>query len=376
MVEFYISCALGFEKALQDELIEFWPYLLDTNSRPHAVPLEILGHDKGGILIRAPEVLGFQINFFSKLANRVLMRLGRFKAKDFIALEMGLKQIDLKIWQSHRPFVLNVSASESRLNNEKRIIETALRAWKLEDVEDGQSVFLRMHDDVITVSMDTTGEHLHQRSLRALGGVAPLRETLAAFILRQLIHQSSAAELQQIELVDPMTGSGTFLSEARSLYTANLRRSFAFQEWSKTPALLRSGSFAHNYKQLSSTFGQLRGYDSDEKAVEIASREMQSSAVIQKQNLFDMPALPQRKRWVVVNPPYDKRLQLDFSPEQLLTAIDRVFQPERVAIVWTQELSKNLPAQSTGGLKLAQSIPVLNGGLRCHVNLYHWDPRP
>ena len=70
-------------------------------------------------------------------------------------------------------------------------------------------VSLRMHDDVVTVSIDLGGRALHQRGYRRQGGVAPLRENLAA-ILVMLSRFDARNEI----LIDPMTGSGTIAIEA------------------------------------------------------------------------------------------------------------------------------------------------------------------
>ena len=367
MAEFFVSCAIGTEKALENEIQDFWPYLIDKNSRPHAVPLKILEIDSGGILLDAPEFIGLQINFFSKIANRVLMRLSTFKSKDFTSLELGLKKIDLKPFQSSVPFEFSIAASKSRMNNEKRIAESAAKVWKLKPADTGQKIFLRMFDDRLTVSIDTSGEHLHKRGGRDLTGLAPLRETLAAFILQQLIFKTSAAELSTIELVDPMTGSGTFLSEALNLYRPQSRK-FAFQDWKSCPPILKSDDLLKNYRIQKTTFGQVLGFESDLETVKIAKKNIPA---IEQADLFTQESLPLKRRWVVVNPPYGERLALHFTPERLLTALDRVYSPERVAILWTQEMSKKLPKQTSSGLKIIQTIPVLNGGLKCAVNLYH-----
>jgi 23S rRNA G2445 N2-methylase RlmL len=70
-------------------------------------------------------------------------------------------------------------------------------------------IALRMHDDVVTVSIDLAGQALHQRGYRQEGGRAPLRENLAA-ILVMLSRFDARREI----LIDPMTGSGTIGIEA------------------------------------------------------------------------------------------------------------------------------------------------------------------
>lgn len=68
---------------------------------------------------------------------------------------------------------------------------------------------LRMHDRTLTVSIDLAGQAMHQRGYRRAGGVAPLRENLAAALV-MLARFDARREI----LVDPMAGSGTIAIEA------------------------------------------------------------------------------------------------------------------------------------------------------------------
>jgi len=105
------------------------------------------------------------------------------------------------------------------------------------------SIYIRVEDDNCTISLDTTGEHLHKRGWSILKGEAPLRETISAYLLKETIGDASAAELSQVVLCDPMMGSGTILTEARSLWQGQFQRDFAFKHWKKVPKLLLSPSF-------------------------------------------------------------------------------------------------------------------------------------
>jgi putative N6-adenine-specific DNA methylase len=88
------------------------------------------------------------------------------------------------------------------------------------------TVYLRVRREKVTVSVDTSGEHLHRRGYRTHAGDAPLRENLAAACLLSLGYDGSKP------LVDPCCGSGTFAVEAALIATntaPGLLRGFAFE---------------------------------------------------------------------------------------------------------------------------------------------------
>ena len=121
--QFYVIAQPGLEEALKQEILEIWPYLLESDARPNSRPVRFIQPEVGGWLIEAPLILGLQLNYFSHLASRVLLRLDEFKVRDFPKLHDRLKKLPLDSYFSKQDFRIEVSASKSRLNNEKRIFE-------------------------------------------------------------------------------------------------------------------------------------------------------------------------------------------------------------------------------------------------------------
>ena len=103
------------------------------------------------------------------------------------------------------------------------------RVREVLDRPDGdQRVFVRILDDVVTVSLDTSGDSLHRRGYRGAAGKAPLRETLAAGLVL-----ASGWDARS-PLIDPFCGSGTIAIEAAMIarrMSPGRHRSFAFQQW-------------------------------------------------------------------------------------------------------------------------------------------------
>jgi len=368
MRRFFVGCNIHFESELEAELREVWPYLIGMDGCTHSEPLQIVEVVPGGLTLEAPLHLGLQINFFSKLANRVLLRIHESRVRDFPKLFQILKDLKKDPFIQGLSLGAEVACSESRLNNEKRI-EEIVREIYGDYPDSAQRFYIRMYQDHCSISLDTTGIHLHKRSQRIAQGEAPLRETLAAFVLRKMIGDRSAAELQNIALVDPMCGTGTLLREASILFQPTWRQDFAFLEWSQTPKLLKSPGLRGNYSPFPFLFSDLKAFDLGADSVERAQaslKELGRPFTAEQQDLFQAKPLPMSKpTWVITNAPYGERLKAEFTPAELLEKIVQVYQPKRVGLLLGENQSRLLSQASIpGGLKLGGQTPFQNGGLR------------
>jgi len=181
---------------------------------------------EGGVELSGPFVAGATVNLWSRIATRVLLRLGEVRARDFAPLRRGLAKLP---WPSFiprdRPLRVDVSTRHCRLFHTGALAETAVLAIEdcvgslpvrdrqeqgaSEHEDDGSTrVLLRGQDDRFLASVDASGALLHRRGWRREAGPAPLRETLAAGILALCEHDAGEP------LADPMCGSGTLAIEA------------------------------------------------------------------------------------------------------------------------------------------------------------------
>jgi putative N6-adenine-specific DNA methylase len=373
MKRFFVGCNIHFESDLEAELREIWPLLIGVDGRPQAEPLQILEQVPGGLLIEAPLHVGLQINFFSKLANRVLLRLHESRVRDFPKLFQILKELKKSPFLQGLELGSEITAKESRLNNEKRIEEIITELFG-EHPDSNQRLFIRMNNDECSISLDSSGIHLHKRSERTEQGEAPLRETLAAYAVRKLIGDRSAAEILGVDLIDPMCGTGTLLREASTLYHPTLRDDFSFLAWPQVPKLLKSSSLRGNYPKIPFLFDNLKGFDIDPAAIELAKKSLAAVGrpfSVQTQNLFEaQPLAGVGRTWVISNPPYGERLKATFTPEELLERIDEVYQPERVALVLGENQSRQIKKAPVRGLRLEEQFPFQNGGLRVALSVF------
>jgi putative N6-adenine-specific DNA methylase len=372
--KFFISGPLGCESFLRQEVLEVLPFCLDASAHLYTGDPEV-EIQTGGVQVELPLIVGLQLNHWLKTAHRVLLRLSEFEAKSLQRwLEKTKNSIDQSQTWGELERSVQIDSSQCELNNEKYLYEKIEKNSKLQA---GKGPFyLRGFKDRWTLSLDTSGEHLHKRGVRTWVGEAPLRETWAAQTLRWLMMGETRSSLSHVHLLDPMAGSGVFLSEAAQLYSPSTQREFRYQKWSKRPELLKSPSFWRNLDFINpqkSLFASLVGLEKDAKSFASLEHLAKSANFISLQKDFGdvtragLKLDPQARLWVVANPPYGERLK-DLSWVPKWTPWLKQINAEKV-IFWQPQ---NFDARSTSGLGVCTNrYSVRNGGLPCEV--LHFD---
>lgn len=248
------------------------------------------------------------VHLKSRLATRVLVRVGRFKADGFDTLHAGIARVDWSQWLPDG----GVAVSASTDGNSKLFHTGAIAERVAEQIGRGdgdQQVLVRVQRDVATISIDASGLALHKRGYRGPAGKAPLRETLAAVLV-------AVAEWDvRKPLVDPFCGSGTILIEAamRARRMAPGRhRSFQFMSWPSFDAAgwerLVNGADSDVIERCPPIIGS----DRDEGAIAAAVTNAASAGVgdaieVVRRSVSDL-TLPSSPGWIVTNPPYGARV--------------------------------------------------------------------
>lgn len=393
MAKFFIVTPPGFESQTLQELKEIWPLLLGKDAKAHDLPFPAITELKGGLEFECEFFTGLQLNFFLKTASRVLLRLTSFRTRDFPKFYQKVKALPWTEYLQNGNVEWVINAQKSRLNNEKRLLESAVAALseifpeakntetKIDTKnEPCASIFIRMDDDQCTVSLDTTGEHLHKRGWSFLKGEAPLRETISLFLLKKLMADAQASKLTQVRLVDPMMGSGTFLSEARSMNDGQFARPFAFQKFKKCPKLFLLPGFALNYRlPADPPFVSYTGYDLDSEMTTIAAKnfaetEEQIQAIRKKTfkaatvsfkqgNSLTEAQAEDQGAWLITNPPYGERLTMVLEEDGLKAIVEGLiqqFKPGRLGVLYpARDRLKKAPKD----YKIKSETNVNNGGL-------------
>ena len=216
--EIFLVCPPGLEEVLCAEALE--KGFAGAAVLPGGVAFE------GGW----PEV--WRANLSLRGATRVLARVGSFMAFHLAQLDKRARRFPWgDILRPEVPVRVQVTCKGSKIYHAgaaTQRIETALRDSHAMTVspEAELVVKIRIQDNQVTISIDTSGEALHIRGHKEAVGKAPMRENLAALFLRQCGYDGREP------VVDPMCGSGTFVIEAAEIAAGLMpgrSRSFAFE---------------------------------------------------------------------------------------------------------------------------------------------------
>ena len=328
-----------------------------------------------------------RVNLNLRTGERVLLVVGRYHAADFEALFEGAKALP---WEDFIPREGAFPVKGHSLNSQlhalpaiQSVLEKALAArlgqkYGMDTLpETGalyQVQFSLMHDE-ITLMLDTTGAGLHKRGYRAVGVVAPLRETLAAAMV--LLSRYRGKD----PFCDPFCGSGTIAIEA-ALIAKNrapgLNRAFSAQRWKwlDSGLWLQAADEAMD-KEYHGDY-DIWGGDIDPKAVAIA-RDNAVKADVEDVVRFEVADATRFHRdapvgRVVTNPPYGERIMEKREAEELYKAFGRAVRtlPEgwRVSV-----LSSHTEFERTFGRTADKKRKLYNGMLKCDLFQYGLDRR-
>ena len=326
---YFIVSPPGFEDLCLKELMAF--PLTAHNASVIPGGIEFVGHLHDCYLA----------NLYLHTANRVLMRICQMKAANFKELEKRASEIPWELFlQPNAQPKIHTTAKHCRLYHtdaiSERISNGIAKSWVKWDIDKDhgvegvavQTIFVRGVNDRFTLSIDSSGEHLHRRGLKRHSGKAPLRETIAAAALLL------AGYTGRDPLVDPMCGSGAFSLEA-ALMVKNVPpgwyREFAFMHWPS----FQPKRWAYLKRQAEESFAGpskpiIFASDSDRSAC------LRLNQCIQRVNLTDTIHVSQqdffevepdqisaRPGFIALNPPYGRRLGESKKIEALFRSICR-----------------------------------------------------
>lgn len=340
--------------------------------------------ERGGVGFDGDLSALYRANLYLRTASRVLARLGMpFLARDFDELRLKAARLPWERFLTPgQPVALRVTCHKSKLYHSDAVARTigAALADRLgrpsplvkadeESAQPPQLVVVRLTEDRLTVSVDSSGTILHKRGYRLASAKAPLRETLAAGIL-----MASGWDLRS-PLLDPFCGSGTIPIEA-ALMALGIppggRRRFAFMEWPGFEKTVISG-------QLSVISGQasrggerpvILASDRDAGAIKMARENAERAGVADviqfSQRAVSALEPPPGLGWVVTNPPYGERLRGGGDLRDLYARFGDVLRARcpgwQVAVVCS-----DLRLLGQMRLELDTSLRLVNGGIHVKV---------
>jgi putative N6-adenine-specific DNA methylase len=345
---FFVICPPKLESLLQDEIQEkFSLHFPDSE-------LEVLKVVPGGVEIACALEEGLLLNKILRGATRVLLRVKRQKCRDLPKLYNILKKINWKRYFNSEQLELQISSKKSRVRIEKKILSSANKAIGdyfqanaikqsvLEKYKESppNMIYLRFQEDELTVSIDTSGDLLHIRGDRSFRGRASLRENVASLLLRKLF---KGLPTENLNLIDPMCGTGTFLNE--KLKEQQIQdRFFQYEVFNE----LLTASLPQINSQPEPSI-QLFGFDADTEIIKKNQSEQKNSIEYKMANIFENSSTIEGQNIVVCNPPFGKRVKvigdkLDFY-KSIRDKVIELYSPIRLGMLIPRDFVGKLPGE-------------------------------
>lgn len=381
---FFVIAAIGLAPLVRNELDD--------------LGIPSLRERKGGVSFIATLEHGYRICLWSRIANRVLLKLDSFACVGAENLYDGIRTTD---WSRHfgpnSSFAVNFTGTSPGIRNShfaalkvKDAIVDQFRdtCGQRPDVSTEQPdlrIHVHLSNDVAELYLDLSGDSLHKRAYRKVGGDAPLKENLAAAILIRAGWPEICA--RGGAFTDPMCGSGTLLIEAAMIagdIAPGLKRSyFGFFGWKGHDAKIwaRLVEDATRRKQeCASKIPQITGYDINGRALQSASENIRNAGLedfirTECRSIDAIPA-PQNDQppgLIAVNPPYGERVGVERGLEALYTDFGKVlksrFRAWQVAmLIGDAELGFRI------GIRSRRPYTLYNGPIECKLLVFKVDP--
>lgn len=366
MPQFYASTSKGLSEALADELRGFG--------------LKVGKVDQQGLSFEGPWADCAKANLRSRIATRISLPVLDFPAYNADEVYDNVKKHDFtRYLNTEMTFSIKAKLNQCAIKDQR------ILAMKVKDVIADQfndkfgmrpsvdkklpnvRIFIFGSKNEYRLSVDTTGYSLSQRGYRGNTVEAPMREHVAAGLLRLSNWD------QETPLVDPMCGSGTLLIEAalmlKNISPGTFHKKFSFQHFSHVPPELFDNELEQVLAEEKETVDiKLYGFDKSGRNIEAAQQNAIEAGVddiieFKRANAVSLEP-PVEKGLMVVNPPYGVRMGDEFFLEELYKD-------------WAHNLKTNYSgwdlwllsgdSQWTKFLKMkaTKRYPIDNGGIDC-----------
>lgn len=363
--KFVATTFAGLEDVLAQELLELGADDVQTGNR--------------AVYFSGDMKMLYRANYFLRTALRILLPVDSFKIRSADDLYTKSKNIP---WENYlginQTFAIHHTIFSDHFKNAMfaslkvkdaivdRFRTKFQRRPSVEPRTPDVQFNLHIANDVVTISLDSSGESLHKRGSRIAQTEAPINEVLAAGLLK-----ISGWDGKQ-NFLDPMCGSGTIVIEAAMIASNTppgaIRKSYAFQQWKS----FKKEDFQEVIDETSTCKpeGIIVASDISRPAINIASQNAEAAGMekyirfkIANFKLFDAEL---ESPFLLFNPPYGERLEAgdaDFY-SMIGERLKHHYENTTAWIISTSECLKSI------GLKPSRKISLLNGSINCSFRKY------
>lgn len=374
-MELIAPCHFGLEAVLKREIMD--------------IGYDIAGVEDGRVTFYGDEEAVCRANIFLRTAERILLKIGTFRAFTFEELFEKTRELS---WERYIPkdgkfWIAKAASVKSRLYSpsdiqsimKKAIVKRLSGCYHMEWFsEEGASYPIRvfLKKDLVTVGIDTSGVSLHKRGYREMAGKAPITETLASALI-----MLTPWKKERI-LVDPFCGSGTFPIEA-AMMAANIapgmNRSFTAESWTN---LIPRKLWYETVNEANDLIcdeidADIQGYDADGSVIKIARKNAAEAGVdhlihFQERDVR-MLSHPKKYGFIITNPPYGERLEDKRNLPELYRAFGESF---KKLDSWSAYMITSYEeAERYFGRKADKNRKIYNGMLKTYFYQFQ-GPKP
>lgn len=362
------TCLFGLERLVGEEIDELGYTRTDTID--------------GRVYFRgsAEAIARCNINF--RCAERLYIELASFKAETFTELFDNVKRIPWELIVGKADaFPVKGHSIKSKLHSvpdcqsiiKKAVVNRLSEKYGVEWFEETGVVYqieFFILNDKVSIMLDTSGTPLHKRGYRTQAGGAPMRETLAAALVKL------SRPRENVRLWDPFCGSGTIAIEAALIMTntaPGINRSFAAEKYAFLPEKIWTKARDEARAKISpETEFRAFASDIDPEVLKIARANIKRAGMENYIKTFVKDATEiagdDVRTTIVCNPPYGERLETVRGARELYKKMGKNFPklaPWQIYIITSEEEFEKLY-----GVKADKVRKLYNGMIKCNFYQY------
>lgn len=373
--EYIVPCHFGLEAVLKREIAD--------------LGYEIVSVEDGRVIFAGDAQALCRANIFLRSAERVLLKVGNFRAETYEELFQGTKALpwgeylpkNARFWVTKAASVKSQLFSPSDIQSvmKKAMVESMKTTYPADwfsESGDAYPVRVFLMKDEVTVGLDTTGESLHKRGYRKLTAKAPIAENLAAALIMLTPWKGDRI------LVDPFCGSGTIPIEA-AMMAANIapgmNRNFTAESWTH---IVDRKDWYRTVDEAESRIDMgvetdIQGYDIDDDMVSIARANAKLAGVEQlihfQRRDVEQLSHPKKYGFIITNPPYGERLEDKNNLSKLYGVVGERY---RMLDSWSMYLiTAYEQAEQAIGRKADKNRKIYNGMMKTYFYQFQ-GPKP
>ncbi len=327
-------------------------------------------------------------NIWLRTADRVFLKMGEFKAFTWDEYFEKIKKLRwMELLPINAEFPISwVSSTKCKLFSKsdmqkiakKAIVENLKEEYNHNYFsEDGALYKIKIIGvkDNFVVMVDSSGEPLHKRGYRAHLNEAPIKETLAAALIKL-----SKWKGGERPLVDPMCGTGTLLIEAAMIarnIAPGINRRFVSEEWhiieNNLWVELRDKAFSvEDYEKKVCIYGSDNNSDTINIAIENAKLVgVEDDIIFEHKHLLEFEPMAEYGS-LITNPPYGERLSDLKNIEKLYRTLGDLYRMRSKK--WSYYIITSYDGfEKLFGKKASKNRKLYNGNLKCRFYQYYGE---